>query len=152
MKKKYLIFCFALTSPILCLAVKPTVNAGDTIKSHTLRTAIDPYSPDTSAIKEIPGYKYAWGDEFNYTGAPDSTLWDYEKGFVRGGGISDQPNYYKKENATVEGGRLLITAKNEHVSNEFFDASSSDWRKNTRYADYTSASILGKEKRYFLYG
>lgn len=39
-----------------------------------------------------------WSDEFNYTGLPDSTKWNYEEGFVR----NNESQYYtkaRKENA-----------------------------------------------------
>ena len=109
---------------------------------------IDPYLPDPNPPREIPGYHYVWGDEFNYEGNVDQTLWQAEKGFIRG----NELQYYQMKNATVSEGRLLISAKKERVKNEFYDPNSSDYRKNTEYSQYTSASILGKQKRYFLFG
>lgn len=109
---------------------------------------IDPTLPDSSAIPVIEGYYYQWGDEFNYEGEPDTELWAPESGFVRG----EEAQYYQLKNATVTGGRLLIQGKKERVRNANYDSSSSDWRKNRQYGEYTSASLLGKNKRHFLYG
>lgn len=108
----------------------------------------DVYSPDFNPIPQIPGYEYAWGDEFNNDGDIDERLWQFERGFIRG----NELQYYRKENAVVKGGRLLITGKKERVKNEFYDASSSDYRKNTEYSEYTSASIMGKNCHRFLFG
>lgn len=53
--------------------------------------------------------KLVWSDEFNYTGAPDSTKWGYEKGFIR----NKEMQYYtnKPENVRVENGNLVIEAR-----------------------------------------
>ena len=53
--------------------------------------------------------KLVWSDKFSYKGLPDSTKWNFEKGFVR----NKEPQYYTEHrlaNARVEGGKLLITA------------------------------------------
>ena len=109
---------------------------------------VDPTQPDPNPVAEIPGYVYQWGDEFNYEGAPDGDLWQMETGFVRG----QEEQYYQKDNALVTGGRLLITGKKERVLNADYDPSSGDWRKNRQYGEYTSSSLLGKNRRHFLYG
>ena len=33
--------------------------------------------------QKVAGYKLVWADEFNKNGAPDTSKWTYEKGFVR---------------------------------------------------------------------
>lgn len=107
---------------------------------------VNPYQPDPNPIRQIAGYEYAWGDEFNVDGVVNPDLWQAEEGFIRG----NELQYYRRENAVVKDGRLLITGKKERVKNKFYDASSGDYRKNTEYSEYTSASILGKDKRHFL--
>ena len=79
--------------------------------------------------------KLIWADEFEYTGLPDPKKWTYEEGKVR----NREAQYYTKEreeNARVENGQLIITAKKESYQN----------------ADYTSASINTKGKFEFTGG
>ncbi|TCD00756.1 glycoside hydrolase family 16 protein [Pedobacter frigidisoli] len=79
--------------------------------------------------------KLIWADEFNYSGPPDSTKWDYENGIVR----NKEPQYYTKkrqENARVENGNLVIEAKKEDY----------------RGAEYTSASLITLGKMHLRYG
>lgn len=107
------------------------------------------YHPDANvpvAVKD--GLMYVWGDEFNKEGKPDSQLWGYEIGFIRG----NEKQYYQEDNANVTGGRLLISGREERVRNINYDPTSGDYRKNTEYSEITSASINGKGKRLFLYG
>ncbi|MDR1936897.1 MAG: glycoside hydrolase family 16 protein, partial [Tannerellaceae bacterium] len=71
--------------------------------------------------------KPVWSDEFEYSGLPDPQKWNYEEGMIRNG----EAQYYTRsrlENARVENGELVITARKE----TFQDAS------------YTSASINTK--------
>ncbi len=63
--------------------------------------------------------KLVWSDEFNYNGLPDSSKWNFEKGYVR----NKELQYYTEkrlENAKVENGHLMITARNDSalVDNE----------------------------------
>lgn len=108
------------------------------------------YIPDSNpAPATIGNLVYVWGDEFNTEGVGvDETLWGFEEGFIRG----NEKQYYQKDNATVTGGRLLITGRQERVRNAFYDAGSGDYRKNTEYSEYTSSSLLGKQKKLFLFG
>lgn len=76
-----------------------------------------------------------WSDEFNYSGLPDSAKWTFEHGMKR----NNEAQYYtnkRKENAWVENGNLVITARKEQYKN----------------AEYTSASIETIGKKEFLYG
>jgi beta-glucanase (GH16 family) len=79
----------------------------------------------------VPSKHLIWADEFNYTGLPDPSKWNYEIGFVR----NNEKQYYTKarlENAKVENGNLVITSLKEEYNN---------------VAHYTSASLntLGKQ-------
>ena len=68
--------------------------------------------------------KLIWSDEFNGTGLPDATKWDYEIGFIR----NNEPQYYtyqRLENVRQENGYLVIEALKEEYKG----------------AHYTSASI-----------
>src|SRR5688572_16456270 len=77
-----------------------------------------------------------WSDEFNYTGAPETSKWGYDIGGHGWG--NNELQYYTNnlQNAKVENGRLTITARPETMGT------------NT----YTSARIISKGKGDFLYG
>ncbi|HLY70672.1 MAG TPA: glycoside hydrolase family 16 protein [Puia sp.] len=82
-------------------------------------------------------WKLVWSDEFNYTGLPDSTKWNYDIG-GNGWGNNELEYYTLKrlENARVENGNLLIELKKE----KWLD-------KN-----YTSARLITKGKADWTYG
>ncbi len=94
------------------------------------------------------GYKLVWHDEFDKDGKPDSANWSYEHGLVR----NHELQWYQQQNATVTDGVLVIEGKREKVRNTMYDPSSQDWRKNTAFAAYTSASINTRKKQAFQYG
>lgn len=80
-------------------------------------------------------WQLTWSDEFDYEGLPDNTIWDYEEGKIR----NNESQYYTRartENAQVEDGVLVIEALSEAYQG----------------AKYTSASIITKGKKDFLYG
>ena len=81
--------------------------------------------------------KLVWSDEFNYTGLPDSTKWNYDTG---GDGFgNNEAQFYTKdrlENARVENGNLVIEAKKENWEN----------------SKYTSARLLTNGKFSLMYG
>jgi len=93
-------------------------------------------------------WKLAWSDEFDKDGAPDSSNWVYEKGFVR----NSELQWYQPDNATVSGGLLTIAAQKQQVLNPNYKAGSTDWKQNRQYAQYTSTSMTTMGKKSFLYG
>lgn len=82
-------------------------------------------------------WKLIWSDEFNYSGLPDSTKWNYDVG-GHGWGNNELQYYTKADtaNAKVKNGRLVITAIKQQKE------------KNT----YTSARLVTKYKGDWLYG
>ena len=85
-------------------------------------------------------WKLVWSDEFNGGGAPDPAKWTYEEGFIR----NRELQYYtadRRENARVEGGKLIIEARRENWKNP-----------KGKEAEYTSASVLTKGKAEWKYG
>jgi beta-glucanase (GH16 family) len=79
--------------------------------------------------------KLLWAEEFSYDGLPDSAKWGYEVGMLR----NNEAQYYTRsnpKNARVSEGVLVIEAVREK-----FDT-----------ANYTSASLITKNKKHFLYG
>ena len=82
--------------------------------------------------------KLVWSDEFNYSGLPDSTKWNYNTG---GGGWGNRElQYYtgrRLENARVENGNLIIEAIKENWENRNFTSArlitkgKGDWKYAT---------------------
>jgi beta-glucanase (GH16 family) len=81
--------------------------------------------------------KLVWCDEFNYTGIPDNTKWDYDKG--GNGWGNNELQYYTQadtNNALVKNGVLSITARKTKIENR----------------DYTSARLVTRGKADWTYG
>lgn len=78
-----------------------------------------------------------WSDEFNYTGVPDTSKWNYDLG-ARDGWGNNELQYYTNEskNVRVEKGNLIIEAHNDSMENKAF----------------TSSRIVSKGKGDWLYG
>jgi len=78
-----------------------------------------------------------WSDEFNYTGSPDPTKWNYDVG-GNGWGNSEVQYYTnaRTENARVENGSLIIEARKESYQG----------------SDYTSARLISKGLGDWKYG
>ncbi|MEH3114445.1 glycoside hydrolase family 16 protein [Pedobacter terrae] len=93
-------------------------------------------------------YKLIWSEEFNTSGTPDTTVWQYERGFVR----QHELQWYTPENAYCKNGRLIIEARQVHRSNPNYQPESNDWRKNRPFIEYTSASLNTRHSKSFLYG
>lgn len=82
-------------------------------------------------------WKLVWSDEFNYTGLPDSTKWDYNVGGHGWG--NNELQYYTKAraaNAWVAKGKLTITAVKEPFEGKA----------------YTSARLVTRGKAEWQYG
>ncbi|HEY1018231.1 MAG TPA: glycoside hydrolase family 16 protein [Sediminibacterium sp.] len=93
-------------------------------------------------------YRLVWADEFNRDSRPDSSNWNYEKGFVR----NHEWQYYQPENAWCENGNLIIEVRKEQRANPGYVANSSDWRKNRPTIDYSSACLRTRGQKSWLYG
>ncbi|WP_320054363.1 glycoside hydrolase family 16 protein [uncultured Acetobacteroides sp.] len=109
---------------------------------------IDPYNTDSGKPKDIYGYQLVWNDEFSVDGKPSPESWKCEEGFVR----NKELQWYQLDNAKCSGGVLTIEGRREKVSNPNYNPTSSDWKKNRQFAEYTSASIKSVGLREFLYG
>ena len=91
-------------------------------------------------IKKSPvakGWKLSWSEEFNYTGLPDSSIWNYAVG-GKGYGNNELQYYTEADtnNVVVRNGKLFITALKQAKE------------KN----NYTSARLFSKDKAEFTYG
>lgn len=109
---------------------------------------VDPYKPDFSAPKQIPGMELAWNDEFNTNGRPNPLNWKYETGFVR----NQELQWYQASNASCINGVLLIEGRREKVPNPAFKDSSANWKLKRQYAEYTSASLKTQGLQQWQYG
>ena len=90
-----------------------------------------------SHVQPKVSWQLVWDDEFNYTGLPDSSKWNYDTG---GDGWGNQElEYYtsnRPENARVEGGNLIIETRKEK------------WKTN----NYSSARLITRGKGDWKYG
>lgn len=93
-------------------------------------------------------WKLVWSDEFNRDGRPDTTVWNYEQGFVR----NHEDQWYQAENAWQEDGLLVIEARKEHRSNPAYRPQSRSWGAQRPTIEYTSACLKTNGKYEFLYG
>lgn len=101
-----------------------------TVSGSAMQTS--PTAPRQYSFETTPH----WQDEFNYTGLPDSSKWNYDLGGSGWG--NNELQYYTNNlsNAKVEDGKLTITARKEQMEGK----------------NYTSARLVTKNKGDFLYG
>lgn len=93
-------------------------------------------------------YKLVWSDEFERDGQPDTTVWNYENGFVR----NEEAQWYQQDNAYCKDGKLIIEARKEHRNNPIYEHGNDNWRKKREFIGYTSASVTTAGKKEFLFG
>ena len=108
----------------------------------------NPYSADRKPPARVPGMKLTWSDEFNRNGKPNPKNWKYESGFVR----NQELQWYQADNANCINGVLVIEARREKISNPNYNDSSTNWKLNRQFADYTSSSINTRGLHQFTYG
>lgn len=108
----------------------------------------DSCKPDFTPPANKPGKDLVWSEEFNYTGKPDTTIWVFEKGFVR----NQELQWYQPENANCSNGVLLIEGRREKLKNPGYIPQSTNWKTNRENAEYTSASIQTRGHKQWLFG
>lgn len=82
-----------------------------------------------SACKKGP--QLVWSDEFDYTGTPDTSKWNYDLGDNNGWGNNEQQYYTSHEkNVRVENGHLIVEAHKDSLEGK----------------PYTSSRIISKNK------
>jgi beta-glucanase (GH16 family) len=95
------------------------------------------YTPPPPPVDTGGSYQLVWSDEFDSTGLPDSTKWDYDTG--GNGWGNNELEYYtnaRSANARLENGHLVIEARKEP-----FNGSA-----------YTSARLVTRGKAKWTYG
>ncbi|MBK7625809.1 MAG: glycoside hydrolase family 16 protein [Bacteroidales bacterium] len=108
----------------------------------------DSYKPDFSNPAVVKGMSLVWNDEFNISGKPDTSVWRYEKGFVR----NQELQWYQSENANCKNGLLIIEGRKENFKNPGYVPGSTNWKTNREYAEYSSSSIQTRGKKQFQFG
>lgn len=96
-------------------------------------------------------WELVWADEFNTTGLPDDSKWNYEEGFIR----NQEEQYYTKsrtKNVRIEDGVLVIEALEEKFLNLRYTKNAQGWQGKNKYARYTSGSINTLDKMHVKYG
>ncbi|MDD3322230.1 MAG: glycoside hydrolase family 16 protein [Paludibacter sp.] len=104
--------------------------------------------PDRNSPKKIVGMNLVFSEEFNYTGKPDTTFWNFENGFKR----NKELQWYQSDNANCIDGRLLIEGRKTKFQNPNFDENSNSWKQNRKIVNYTSSSITTCNKKSWLFG
>jgi beta-glucanase (GH16 family) len=105
--------------------------------------------PRTDApVRDRPGWRLVWHDEFRGTPCPYPANWSFEHGFVR----NSELQWYQPSNAVCDRGLLDIRARREEAPrpNPDYTPEGDKWRTSRRSAEYTSASLISK--RAFSYG
>lgn len=130
LKKK---FCGLLAMGSICLAAICT----------------NPPKATAQASKEMKdGWHLIWYDEFDEDGRPDESKWGYEEGFVR----NYEEQWYAPENAFQRDGKLVIEARKAAFPCPAYKEDESNWRTSREWVEWTSASLITKDKFSFLYG
>jgi len=102
------------------------------------------------AMSNPNNWELIFSDEFDYEGLPDSSKWDYEEGYVR----NNELQFYTKdrlENSRVENGNLIIETLYEEGYNELYPGGFGGSNETVVF-NYTSASLITKNKAHFIYG
>lgn len=83
-----------------------------------------------------PGWNLVWSDEFDYSGKPDSTKWNYD--IQPAGWVNDELQYYTSDsvNVRIENGKMIIQAR-------YYENSP---------IQYTSARVVTRERASWTYG
>ncbi len=106
---------------------------------------VPPVPPVPPVAGAPSGYVLVWSDEFDVAGLPDATKWVHDTGRNRVGWHNNELQYYaarRPENAVVQDGRLIITARRESLG------SLPDWGGQR----YSSARLITLGKAAWTYG
>lgn len=93
-------------------------------------------------------WRLVWNDEFDSDGRPDSTRWNYERGFVR----NHEAQWYAPENVFQRDGHLIIEARPADFPCPTYEAGHKDWRRSRERISWTSGAVETRDSFSFLYG
>lgn len=101
---------------------------------------------ETAALSTVPAsYRLVWADEFDGSGHPDPARWVHDRARNKVGWHNHELQYYagpRLDNARVQDGRLIITARREDLSD------APDWGGQ----HYSAARLLTRGKAEWTYG
>ncbi|MDP9079818.1 MAG: family 16 glycosylhydrolase [Bacteroidota bacterium] len=109
MKKQILNF---LTRAGLVLALVSMIVSCKKDYNNQSKNAVD--NPSKTTAARAVTYQLVWSDEFNGTSV-DGSKWNIDNGNPN---VNNEKEYYQSANATVTGGNLVITAKNQSVGGQ----------------------------------
>ncbi len=130
---------------VACLVLEACGGGGGGAADGVAAPAVASPAPVVPLPGAMPGRTLVWSDEFDVAGLPDPAKWDYDTDRNRLGWYNNELQYYaraRSENARVEGGRLIITARRENLT------TASDYGGQ----NYTSARLLTRGKASWTYG
>lgn len=127
-----------------CMVASAFVSCGSTDDGAADSKTV---AEDTANVVQYDGYKLVWHDEFSVDGKP-SAEWNFENGFVR----NEELQWYTKDNASVQGGNLVIEGRHETVDNPNYVSGSASWKTNRSKAYYTSSCMTTYGSFHFRYG
>ncbi len=116
-------------------------HAGDATNPNKKSNADNPVPP-------VESLKLVWSDEFDKDGPPDPLKWTYEEGFVR----NKELQWYQPDNAFCKDGKLIIEARREQKPNPNFEVGNGDWKRNRKFIEYTSSSVITRDLHSWQYG
>lgn len=145
---KYLIYGLSIVSCFASLVLTGCGGGGggSVTNGGSVTPSVTPAPPPVTVSGGKPaGWSLAWSDEFDGSGLPDSSKWGYDTSRNALGWFNSELQYYARdrlENARVEGGKLIITARRENLT------TASDYGGQR----YTSARLVTRGKIDWTYG
>lgn len=114
-----------------------TINKGSAEITILNDDSFGPVIPETgySTPLSYPGMDLIWQDEFDGN-AVDENFWTFEIGTGSWGWGNNESQYYRKENASIQDGHLIIEAKEESFAG----------------SNYTSTRMITRDNFSFQYG
>ena len=94
---------------------------------------------------EYDGLELSWSEEFDNEGLPDNTMWGYEEGYQRNNELQD----YKVADVKysyMNGGSLVLEVHPDPHEGK------NSWTGHPYFIDYSSASLITKDKKVFTKG
>jgi beta-glucanase (GH16 family) len=126
-------------------AATATGGVNTSANTTTTTTTTLPTTPTPIPTPTPPSWKLVWSDEFDGAGLPNPNNWGYDISRNKVGWFNNELQYYardRQENARVENGKLIITARKERLT------SATDYGNQA----YTSARLITRGLASWTYG
>jgi beta-glucanase (GH16 family) len=108
----------ALTRAVLCLGMISLLIISVFSCKKDVKPTADASSPAGTAPRAVT-YQLVWSDEFNGTGV-NTGNWNLDNGNPN---VNNEKEYYQAANATVTGGNLVITARQQSMGGQPYTSS-----------------------------